>query len=190
MGRPLQASVLPDLPSFEVLSRTIREGEILPPPQLSRFFSQEGGQDISPDLSWSGAPSHTKSYAVTMFGSDAPTGSGFWHWVVINIPAHVRGLPVGAGSEGGKLLPNGSTQLPNDIRAECYVGGAPKANARDYHYTFAVHALDIKKMDVPSYATAAYFLLEAEDHIIARAALTTVSSVQSPWLGRRPASVA
>ena len=190
MSRPPRAIQLSDVPPFEVTSHTVADGELLPPAQLSQFFSLEGGRDLSPDLSWSGAPAHTKSYAVTMFGSDAPTGSGFWHWAVINIPEHANNLPLGAGQESGDLLPKGAVQLPNDVRASCYIGGAPKATARDFHYSFVIHALDVKKIDVPSYATPAYFLLEAEDHIIARAILTTVASTQSPWPYRRPAGVA
>src|SRR5712671_7069741 len=106
---------LPPAASFSLTSSDLREGEKLAMPQVSGIFDA-GGQDISPQLSWSGFPSGTKSFVVTMCDPEAPTVSGFWHWAVVNIPGDVTELPAGAGDESGSGLPQGAFQLPNDAR--------------------------------------------------------------------------
>ena len=116
---------LPVVPSFSVTSTDITDGQALPPTQMSGIFHVPGGKDSSPQLSWSGAPAETKSYTVTMYDPDAPSGSGFWHWAVADIPASVTGLPTGAGSGTGEHLPTGALHLPNDARLARFVGGAP-----------------------------------------------------------------
>src|SRR5881409_2431501 len=87
---------LPPAESFSLTSSDLREGEKLAMPQVSGVFGA-GGEDVSPQLSWSGFPAETKSFVVTMYDPDAPTASGFWHWAVANIPANVTELPSGAG---------------------------------------------------------------------------------------------
>jgi Raf kinase inhibitor-like YbhB/YbcL family protein len=180
VGQQLRAVALPELPEFTLASDAFRDGDRLPRAQLSHYFSIFGGEDRSPELNWSGAPARTKSFAVTMFGSDESTGSGFWHWAVINIPQSVTSLPTGAGDQNSTKLPDGAVQLPNDIRASCYIGAGPYANGRDFHYSFVVHALDVRTVDVPAYSTPAYFLREAQNHIIARAALVASAAVLPP----------
>ncbi len=107
---------LPPAASFSLTSSDLREGEKLAMPQVSGVFGA-GGQDVSPQLSWTGFPSGTKSFVVTMCDPEAPTVSGFWHWAVVNIPGDVTELPTGAGDESGSGLPQGAFQLPNDARA-------------------------------------------------------------------------
>jgi len=113
------------------------------------------GENISPALSWSGAPAGTQSYALTVYDPDAPTGSGWWHWVVINIPASASGLKEGAGSADGKLLPAGSQQVRTDFGAAGYGGPCPPAGDKPHRYIFTLYALKAPKIDVSADATAA-----------------------------------
>src|SRR5690242_12450680 len=104
----------PETATFTVTSSTVADGAAWSQPQYSGAFGVPGGEDVSPQLSWSGAPEGTKSYAVTVYDPDAPTQSGFWHWAVADIPADVTSLPEGAGDDSGAGLPEGAYQLKND----------------------------------------------------------------------------
>lgn len=121
---------LPEAASFTVTSTTVADGAAWPIAQFSGLSGVPGGKDVSPQLSWSGAPEGTRSYAVTVYDPDAPTGSGFWHWAVADIPASVTALPEGAGDDTGSGLPEGACQLPGDSRAARYIGAAPCGRAR------------------------------------------------------------
>ncbi|MEU8610121.1 YbhB/YbcL family Raf kinase inhibitor-like protein, partial [Actinoplanes sp. NPDC048791] len=147
---------LPEVPSFTLTSTSVEDGKPLAAPQLSGMFGVPGGEDASPQLSWSGAPAGTRSYAVTVYDPDAPTGSGFWHWAVANIPADTTALPEGAGDDTGSRLPAGAVQLPNDARAARYVGAAPPAGHGEHRYFITVHALGIEDIGVPADATPAF----------------------------------
>ncbi|CAJ62625.1 MULTISPECIES: YbhB/YbcL family Raf kinase inhibitor-like protein [Frankia] len=163
---------LPEVPSFTVTSASVRDGQALRPAQLSGLFGVPGGRDASPQLSWSGAPEHTRSYAVTVYDPDAPTMSGFWHWAVANIPATVTSLPEGAGDDTGSGLPDPAVQLPNDARAARFIGGAPPAGHGPHRYLITVHALDVDDIGVPADSTPASLGFTMASHILARATLT------------------
>jgi phosphatidylethanolamine-binding protein (PEBP) family uncharacterized protein len=113
------------VPSFTVTSTDVTDGQPLPPAQMSGIFGVPAGEDLSPQLSWSGAPAETKSYTVTMYDPDAPSGSGFWHWALADIPASVTGLPAAAGDGTGEHLPAGAFHLRNDARLARCIGAGP-----------------------------------------------------------------
>ncbi|WP_458461240.1 YbhB/YbcL family Raf kinase inhibitor-like protein [Paenibacillus sp.] len=162
---------LPEVASFHMTSSDIPENNVLSAPQLSGKFGVEGGQDISPELRWSGAPEGTKSYAVTVYDPDAPTGSGFWHWSVYNIPANVTALATGAGSEDGSGLPNGAIQLKNDASFTGFIGAAPPVGDGPHRYFFIVHALDVEDIGITADATPAFLGFNMLTHTLGRAVI-------------------
>ena len=160
---------LPPVPSFELASETISDGHPLPVAQLSKIFGVPGGEDVSPQLSWSGFPPETRSFVVSMYDPQAPTGSGFWHWVVADIPVSTTSLPAGAGAADTDRLPEGAFQLAGDAGARQYVGGAPPAGSGVHDYYITVAALDVDRSGVDATASAAYLGFTIGAHTIARA---------------------
>lgn len=159
---------LPQVASFDLTSTDITDGDSLPMPQVSGLMGA-GGQDLSPELSWSGFPEATKGFAVTVYDPVAPTASGFWHWAVFNIPVSTTSLPSGAGDDKGGGLPEGAVQLANDAGLKRYLGAAPPAGHGTHHYYFVVHALDVDHLDLPDGATPAYLGFNLYSHTLARA---------------------
>ncbi|GAB3127051.1 YbhB/YbcL family Raf kinase inhibitor-like protein [Tsukamurella serpentis] len=162
---------LPALPALTVTSTTFTDGQELPTAQRSGVMGA-GGEDRSPELSWSGAPEGTLSYAVTCYDPDAPTAAGFWHWAVANIPATVTSLPEGAGD--GANLPDGAITLNNDASMPKYVGAAPPAGHGPHRYIFVVHALGVAHLDLPATATPSYLGFLLFGHAIARGSITGI----------------
>lgn len=128
------------------------------------------GQNESPALNWTGAPAGTKSFAVTAYDPDAPTGSGWWHWVMYNIPADATGLAAGAGN--GRNAPRGSQQGNTDFGTKGYGGPCPPQGDKPHHYHFTVYALKTDKLDVPGNATAAMVGFYIHANKLASAAVT------------------
>jgi len=168
---------LPEAAAFTVTSTTLTDGAPLPGEQMSGLFGVPGGKDVSPQLSWHGAPEGTKSYAVTMYDPDAPTGSGFWHWAVADLPATVTELPEGAGDDTGSGLPDGAFQVPNDARIGRFIGAAPPAGHGPHRYVFVVHALDVENIDVPADTGPAFLGFTMARHILGRAVLTATAEI-------------
>lgn len=142
--------------TFKVMSDSFKDGDYLGAAHvLSADFSFGcAGGNRSPQLKWSGAPAGTKSFAVTCFDPDAPTGSGFWHWLVVNIPADVAELALGAGSAGG-ALPNGALQTRTDFGAPGYGGPCPPEGDHPHRYLFTVFAVGEASLPVKADTSAA-----------------------------------
>ena len=170
---------LPEVPSFRVTSSTVTDGSPFPPAQMSGLFGVPGGQDVSPQLSWEGAPEGTEGYAVTVYDPDAPTMSGFWHWVVVDIPASVTSLPENAGLPDGPDLPPGAFQLRNDAGSQRFIGAAPPAGHGAHRYFITVHALDVAKLGVPADASPAFFGFNLLGHILGRATIVTTAEISA-----------
>jgi Raf kinase inhibitor-like YbhB/YbcL family protein len=139
---------------FTLSSATIKPGSMLGDAQVFNGFGCSG-KNVSPALAWRGAPAGTKSFALTVYDPDAPTGSGWWHWVVFNIPASATQLAEGAGSADGKGLPPGSVQGRTDFGAPGFGGACPPAGDKPHRYVFTVYALKTDKLEVPADASAA-----------------------------------
>lgn len=159
---------LPKLPTFTLTSESVADGQPLGNDQVSGIMGA-GGSDVSPQLSWSGFPAETKSFAVTVYDPDAPTASGFWHWAVADLPASVTELPAGAGD--GSDLPGGAVTLANDASAKRYIGAAPPAGHGPHRYYIAVHALPVESLGLPEGATPAYLGFNLFGQAIARAVI-------------------
>lgn len=159
---PIPYDFLPEVPSFDVTSDDVADGETLP----ARHVAAEGDQ--SPHLRWSGFPAQTKGFAVTCFDPDAPTASGYWHWQLWDLPVSVTELPTGAGSSKG-TLPAGAQQSRNDAGTTGYTGAAPPKGDPAHRYIFAVHALDTDDLGPDASAPAAQVGFNLTFHTLARA---------------------
>lgn len=158
--------VLPAKPSFALESDDIADGQ----PIAKTFLPTDlGGENQSPQLRWSGFPSETKGFVVTCYDPDAPTMSGFWHWLLVNLPADVTELPRGYGA-GNSLAP-GAFHVPNDAGQRAYTGPFPPQGDRPHRYVFTVHAIDVDKLDVDESAHPAVVGFNLAFHTLARASL-------------------
>lgn len=163
MSRILFVVVLSALPVLSIPAYaadfTLSSPEIKANSTIPKRFEFNGfgcsGENKSPALKWSGAPKDAKSFAVTVYDPDAPTGSGWWHWIVINIPADVHELVAGAGMVNSMTLPQGAIQNRTDFGTAAWGGTCPPQGDKPHHYIFTVYALKTEKLDVPTDATAA-----------------------------------
>jgi Raf kinase inhibitor-like YbhB/YbcL family protein len=130
---------------MKLTSGEVSDGSTIKDAQVANVFGCKGGNS-SPSLSWSGAPSDTKSFAITVYDPDAPTGSGFWHWVVFNIPASTTSIPLDAGDIKKKLMPKGAIQSRTDFGTDGYGGPCPPQGDKPHHYIFTVYAVDEDKL--------------------------------------------
>jgi Raf kinase inhibitor-like YbhB/YbcL family protein len=160
MKRVLFAAALVGAGTFaNAAGFTLTSPDIKPNATIDKKFEANvfgcSGENKSPALKWSGAPRDTKSFAVTVYDPDAPTGSGWWHWSVINIPANVTELPGNAGAVGGANLPKGASNVRIDYGVAGWGGVCPPEGDKPHRYVFTVHALKTDKLDIPADATAA-----------------------------------
>ena len=169
---PLPYDFLPPVPSFTVTSDDVADGQMMGNSQVYNGFGMTG-ENISPQLSWSGFPAETRSFAMRCHDPDAPTGSGFWHWLAIDIPATVTSLPAGAGA-GDLSLPAGAFHVRNDFGTKDFGGAAPPQGDPPHRYVFAVHAVDVDKLGIDSDVTPAVAGFNLRFHTIARGLLIPV----------------
>ena len=161
------------VPSFLLASTDVADGERLPMAQVSGIFGA-GGTDTSPEIHWSGFPKATQSFVVTVFDPMAPTGSGFWHWAVVDIPVNVTSLATGAGDDTGSGLPEGAFQLRNDAGLARFLGAAPPAGSGKHIYYIGVHAVDVPSLGIDSMSPPAFLGFTLHGHTLARAVI-------APW---------
>lgn len=139
---------------FSLTSPQLREEGRVVNEQVFNGFGCAGG-NVSPALQWKGAPPETKSFAVTVYDPDAPTGSGWWHWVIFNIPANVGSLAKDAGNPRTKLAPSGSIQSRTDFGTPGYGGPCPPVGDKPHRYQFTLYALKTDKLPLDENASAA-----------------------------------
>jgi Raf kinase inhibitor-like YbhB/YbcL family protein len=163
--------LLPAVGSFAVTSQDVTQGE-----QMDQAYAHPGvgGQSISPQLSWSGFPTETRSFTVTCFDPDAPTPCGFWHWLAVNLPTSVTELPRGAGTQP---LPGEAFAQRNDFGEFGYGGPYPPEGDRPHRYYFVVHAVDVDRLEVTPDASAASTSFNLAFHTLARAIITPTYKV-------------
>ncbi len=173
---------------FVIMIRSISFAEdfLLSSPQLEpgknlgmeQVFSGFGctGKNISPALSWKGSPAETKSFAVTVYDPDAPTGSGWWHWAIFNISAKINNLAENAGDPSSKSAPEGSIQSITDFGRAGYGGACPPVGDKPHRYIFTVFALDVEKLPLDANASGAMVGYYLNKHALAKATITVYYS--------------
>jgi Raf kinase inhibitor-like YbhB/YbcL family protein len=152
---------------FTLTSPDIANGKKIPEAQVFNSFGCSG-RNVSPALSWSNVPAGTKSFALLVHDPDAPTGSGWWHWVAYNIPADVMSLPADAGDPKKNLMPGTTLQGRTDFGTPGYGGPCPPPG-KPHHYYFRLYALKVPKLDVQADATAALIGFNANANSLGKA---------------------
>ena len=157
--------------ALKLTSPDVKNGGIVADEQVFNAFGCSG-KNVSPALTWSGAPAATKSFALNVYDPDAPTGSGFWHWVVFNIPATTMSLPKGAGDVKAGTMPKGAVQSRTDVGAPGWVGPCPPQGDKPHRYIFTIYALDVDHIDATAEASAAFVGFNLHFHTLAKGKLT------------------
>ncbi len=164
------------VPPAQAAGFTLSSPDIAAGGTIPKSFEYNGfgcsGENKSPALHWSGAPKDTKSFAVTVHDPDAPTGSGWWHWMVIDIPAGVNELAPNAGAADNANLPKGAVQSRNDYGTQDWGGVCPPPGDKPHRYIFTVYALGVARLDVPADASAALIGFMINANLLGKASFT------------------
>jgi len=158
--------------NFSITSKDMLEGETLSNDQVFNNFGCSG-KNNSPEVSWTNAPENTKSFALNLYDPDAPTGSGWWHWTLFNIPKSTTHIKTNA-SQNSKNLPSGSTQGRTDYGASLFGGACPPSGDKPHRYILTVFALDVDKIELDSNASGALVGYYLNKHSIAKASITSM----------------
>lgn len=171
----IAAALLLVVPAFASQAMTLKSDTVTNDQSFTnaQIFNQWGctGDNLSPELSWSDVPQGTKSFALTMYDPDAPTGSGWWHWVVVNLPANTRHLSADAGVIGGKDLPKGASMVTNDFGFKGFGGACPPIHSKPHKYQITLYALDTAHIALPENASPALAGYNILQHVIEKAVL-------------------
>ena len=157
--------------AFTLESAEVKPGATIANAQVFKGFGCTGG-NVSPSLTWKGAPAGTKSFAITVYDPDAPTGSGWWHWVVFNLPADAKSLPAGAGDPAAGTMPAVAVQSRTDFGTPGYGGPCPPQGDKPHRYVFTVYALKADKLDADSNASGALIGFMIHANMIGKATFT------------------
>ena len=180
MRHPSQRHLVPSLLALLLTATLAQAGDFtLTSPDLggqltmTQVFAGFGctGRNISPQLQWKNAPAGTKSFAVTVYDPDAPTGSGWWHWLIFNIPATVNQLSADAGNPAKNLAPKGSIQSVTDYGKPGFGGACPPKGDKPHRYVFTVYALKVEKLDLDSSASPAMVGYNCNQNALAKASI-------------------
>jgi Raf kinase inhibitor-like YbhB/YbcL family protein len=155
---------------FSLTSPEIKPNGRIAAEQVFSGFGCTGG-NVSPALSWQGAPKDAKSFAVTVYDPDAPTGSGWWHWLVFNLPADTTGLKKGAGDPKAGLLPAGAVQSRTDYNQPGYGGPCPPVGDKPHRYIFTVYALKVDTLPLDENSPAAMVGYYLHQNMLGKAVL-------------------
>ncbi|QBJ32685.1 kinase inhibitor [Hafnia alvei] len=157
--------------TFTLRSADMQDGHTL---KLSQIYKGLGcdGKNTSPQLSWTNPPAGTKSFAITAYDPDAPTGSGWWHWTMVNIPANIKNLPANAGAPHGKNLPTGAVQGRNDFGYAGFGGACPPTGDKPHAYRFTIWALKTDKLPIDNQSSGALVGFMLNENALARTEIT------------------
>ena len=157
--------------ALEISSPAMAKNKMIPDKFTANVFGCNG-QNISLPLEWKGVPKEAKSLALTVYDPDAPTGSGFWHWLIANIPVATTSLPEGAGVTGNEKLPAGSIQARNDAGAAAYLGPCPPKGYKPHRYIFTIFAVKTDKLNVDANTSGAVVGFMLHFNTLAKASVT------------------
>jgi Raf kinase inhibitor-like YbhB/YbcL family protein len=157
--------------AFSLESAEVKPGAAITDAQVYKGFGCTGG-NVSPSLAWKNAPAGTQSFAITVYDPDAPTGSGWWHWVVFNLPADTKSLPAGAGDPAANKMPAGAVQSRTDFGAPGYGGPCPPQGDKPHRYVFTVYALKTARLDADANAPGAMIGFMIHVNTIGKATFT------------------